>query len=193
MYHLQLRQFPNHATRFNLTEHEVRAVLEPWAREQIVEMGERKWAPERATLTVLEGPELEVQQLAMGRGWRAAERASEDVTERMLAATAQRLQSAATASPAVAGTPVMETRPASDPGTPGPARQASPAHSTYAVGPPLADPLGLAVQLASLLGSDPERLLGAWREVAARSSGLAPSEALALAERQIARSSSNDG
>jgi len=80
MYHLQVRQFPNHATRFNLSEQEVRAVLEPWARGKIVEVGERKWAPERATLTVLEGPELGLAQMAMGRGWRAAERSSEDVT-----------------------------------------------------------------------------------------------------------------
>jgi hypothetical protein len=167
MYHLQVRQFPNHATRFNLSDQEVRAVLEPWARGQIVEVGERKWAPERATLTVLEGPELGLAQMAMGRGWRAAERSSEDVTERMVAAVAQGPQSAAP-----------------PPSAPSP---------TPAVSAPLADPLALAVQLASLLGSDPERLLAAWREVAARSSGLAPSEALALAERQIAHPSADEG
>jgi hypothetical protein len=163
MYHLQLRQFPNHATRFNLSEQEVRAVLEPWARQQIVEVGEQRWAPERATLTVLEGPKLEMQQMAMGRGWRAAERSGEDVTERMLAAVAQGLQSAA------------------------------PAPLAPAASPPPADPLALAVQLASLLGSDPERLLAAWRDVASRSAGLAPSEALALAERQVARPSADEG
>jgi hypothetical protein len=172
MYHLQVRQFPNHATRFNLSEQEVRAVLEPWARGQIVEVGERKWAPERATLTVLEGPELGLAQMAMGRGWRAAERSSKDVTERMLAAAAQGPQSAVAPPPAPSAA----------------APSAVPATSTQ-----LADPLALAVQLASLLGGDPERLLAAWREVAARSSGLAPSEMLALAERQIVRPSDDEG
>jgi hypothetical protein len=167
MYHLQVRQFPNHATRFNLSEQEVRAVLDPWARGQIVEVGERKWAPERATLTVLEGPELGLAQMAMGRGWRAAERSSEDVTERMVAAVAQGPQSTVLPPPAQSPTTTASA--------------------------PLADPLALAVQLGSLLGSDPERLLAAWREVAARSSGLAPSEALALAERQIARPSADEG
>jgi hypothetical protein len=72
MYHLELRQFPHNTCRFNLTEQELRAVLGPWAREKFVEVGERKWSPHQAKLTILEGPRLEVQQLAMGRGWRAA-------------------------------------------------------------------------------------------------------------------------
>ena len=168
MYHLQIRQFPNHATRFNLTEGEVRAVLEPWTRRRIVEVGERKWAPERATLTVLEGPKLELQEMAMGRGWRVAQRSSEDVTERMLAATAQALSNAEGAS-----VPNADSAPPVPSGVP-------------ETGPTVADPLALAVQLGSLLGNDPERLLGAWRDVSARSSGLTPSEALALAERQLA-------
>jgi hypothetical protein len=170
MYHLQLRQFPNHATRFNLSEQEVRAVLEPWARQQIVVVGEQRWAPERATLTVLQGPKLELAQMAMGRGWSAAERSGEDVTERMLAAVAQDLRNAAAAPSAPAPAPL-------------------PAASAARAAPAPGDPLALAVQLASLLGSDPERLLAAWRDVASRASGLAPSEALALAERQLARPS----
>jgi hypothetical protein len=89
MYHLELRQFPHNTCRFNLTEQELRAVLEPWAREKFVEVGERKWSPHQAKLTILEGPRLEVQQLAMGRGWRAAQRQSEDVTERLLAQAKQ--------------------------------------------------------------------------------------------------------
>ncbi len=88
MYHLELRQFPHNTCRFNLTEQELRAVLEPWAREKFVEVGERKWSPHQAKLTILEGPRLDVAQLSMGRGWRAAQRQSEDVTERLLAAAA---------------------------------------------------------------------------------------------------------
>jgi hypothetical protein len=45
----------------------------------------------------------------------------------------------------------------------------------------------LGVQLGGLLGGDPVSLLAAWRELAGRSSGLAPSESLALAERELAR------
>ncbi|HEY2202174.1 MAG TPA: hypothetical protein VGH56_09800, partial [Solirubrobacteraceae bacterium] len=89
MYHIELRQFPHNTCRFNLTEQELRAVLEPWVREKFVEVGERKWSPHQAKLTILEGPRLEVQQLSMGRGWRAAQRQSEDVTERLLAQAKQ--------------------------------------------------------------------------------------------------------
>jgi hypothetical protein len=89
MYHIELRQFPHNTCRFNLTEQELRAVLEPWVREKFVEVGERKWSPHQAKLTILEGPQLEVQQLSMGRGWRAAQRQSEDVTERLLAQAKQ--------------------------------------------------------------------------------------------------------
>jgi hypothetical protein len=39
-----------------------------------------------ATLTILEGPKLSMADLAMGRGWRNAQRRSDDVTERVLAA-----------------------------------------------------------------------------------------------------------
>lgn len=89
MYHLELRQFPHNTCRFNLTEQELRVVLEPWVREKFVEVGERKWSPHQAKLTILEGPRLEVQQLSMGRGWRNAQRQSEDVTERLLAQAKQ--------------------------------------------------------------------------------------------------------
>jgi hypothetical protein len=89
MYHIELRQFPHNTCRFNLTEQELRALLEPWVREKFVEVGERKWSPHQAKLTILEGPRLEVQQLSMGRGWRAAQRQSEDVTERLLAQAKQ--------------------------------------------------------------------------------------------------------
>ena len=85
MYHVEVRQFPHNSCRFNLTDAELRPVLESWVREQAVEFGERKWSPHTARLTILEGPELALRDLTMGRGWRAAQRASEDVTERVLA------------------------------------------------------------------------------------------------------------
>src|SRR5438445_7825638 len=85
MFHVELRQFPHNACSFNLTEAELFALVVPWSRERWVELGEREWSPHQARLTVLEGPRLPVEQLSMGRGWRNAQRQSEDVTERMLA------------------------------------------------------------------------------------------------------------
>jgi hypothetical protein len=86
MFHVELRQFPGNFCRFNLTEGQLRTnILHPWARGEWIEMGERKWNPEQAKLTVLEGPEIPLNQLTMGRGWRTAQRQGHDVTERVLA------------------------------------------------------------------------------------------------------------
>jgi hypothetical protein len=87
MYHVELRQFPHNFCRFNLTERELReTILYAWVRGEWIELGERKWNPHQANLTVLEGPQLPVGELSMGRGWRNAERRGEDVTEQLLAA-----------------------------------------------------------------------------------------------------------
>jgi hypothetical protein len=161
MFHVELRHFPHNNARFNLTEAELMAIVEPWVRDQVVEFGERKWSPQQAKITIFEGPHLALDQLTMGRGWRTAERESENVTDAILAAAREALAASASV-PAPPGS----TQPAAANGA-------------------LADPLALGVQLASLLGEDPAGLLAAWREVAARSSGLSPSESLALAERQL--------
>jgi hypothetical protein len=87
VYHLELRQFPHNTYRFNLAAEELRAtVLDAWARGQWVELGERKWSPHQAKLRVLEGPPIPVEQLSMGRGWRAASRQGREVTAELLAA-----------------------------------------------------------------------------------------------------------
>ncbi len=167
MFHLELRQFPHVAWRFNLSERELRAVAEPWVREQLVDLGERRWSPEKATLTILEGPELSVQQLSMGRGWRSAQRESENITERFLGylrASAAAPEAAA----AAAGQPAGPVAPQ--------------------VGAP-SDPLALGVQIATLLGGEPLALLEAWRAAAAGSPGSKPSETLAIAEGELARRS----
>jgi len=172
MYHVELHQFPHNMSRFNLTDVELDAIVQPWAREQQVEFGERRWSPHKARLTILEGPRIPFDQLTMGRGWRAAQRQSEDVTEAVLAAAALAAAPAASSEPGV-----------SSPRPPEQIQTASPQQPEHAA--PLTDALALGVQLASLLGEDPGLLLSAWKEVAARSSGLSPSESLALAERQI--------
>jgi hypothetical protein len=85
-YHLELRQFPHVARRFNQSEQQVLALAKPWVGEEWIEEAERKWNMNEATLTILEGPKLSMADLAMGRGWRNAQRRSDDVTERVLAA-----------------------------------------------------------------------------------------------------------
>lgn len=85
VFHLELRQFPHNACAFNLTEAELSRIVAPWSRGEWIELGERKWSPHQARLTVLEGPRLPVEELAMGRGWRNAQHQSEDVTERVIA------------------------------------------------------------------------------------------------------------
>jgi hypothetical protein len=86
VYHVELRQFPHNFCRFNLTELELRAtVLDRWACGEWIEIGERKWSPHQATLTVLEGPQLPVERLSLGRGWRNAVRQGKDVTAQLLA------------------------------------------------------------------------------------------------------------
>jgi hypothetical protein len=87
MYHVELRQFPHNFCRFNLTKRELtETILEAWARGDWLEVGERKWSPHQANLTVLEGPRLPVEELSMGRGWRNAKRQGKDVTAELLAA-----------------------------------------------------------------------------------------------------------
>jgi hypothetical protein len=184
MYHVELRQFPHNMCRFNLTDGELRAIVDPWARERVVEFGERKWSSQTARITILEGPQMPLEQLTMGRGWRAAQRQSQDVTDAVIAAAREALAAAqrvpvpdGSPSSTQAGSPVQAEALAE---SGAPAQAGTPAQARA-----LADPLALGVQLASLLGDDPGGLLSAWKEVAARSSGLSPSETLALAERQI--------
>lgn len=97
MYHVELRQFPHSAWSYNLTEPELRALVEPWCQESLVELGEQKWNPHEARLTIFEGPQLPVDQLSMGRGWRAVQHAGEDVTDRVLAEARARMASSARA------------------------------------------------------------------------------------------------
>jgi hypothetical protein len=91
MYHVELHKFPHSFWRYNLSEQELFGwLLTGWAAGVPVEAGERRWDPSEARLTVLEGPQLAMQELAMGRGWRNATRHSEDVTARVLADARER-------------------------------------------------------------------------------------------------------
>ncbi len=85
MFHVELRQFPHVAREFNLSAEELHArIVGPWAAGQVVALGERKWAPERARLTIYEGPQLRPDEIGMGRGWSNVTRGGHDVTARVL-------------------------------------------------------------------------------------------------------------
>lgn len=157
MFHVEMRQFPHNFCSFNIGDEELRAIVDPWVRDRPVDFGERRWSPLEARMKILEGPELSLQQLSMGRGWQAAQRTGEDVTDRVIAAATQAMASAGA--------------------------QGQGAASGSAA---ISDPLAFGFQIASLLGSDPMRLLEAWRDAAAGSPSLTPSQTLALAEHNLA-------
>ena len=65
MYHLELRQFPHVSRVFNLTRDDLeRQFVRPWVAGVIIEHDDRRWAPERSRLKILEGPELRQDELA---------------------------------------------------------------------------------------------------------------------------------
>jgi hypothetical protein len=86
VYHLELRQFPHMTRAFNLDREalDVR-FLRPFVAGELIEYDDRKWAPERTRLTVLEGPELSQVDRGLGRGWGLATKQGEDVTEQVVA------------------------------------------------------------------------------------------------------------
>lgn len=167
MYHLEIRAFPHNVNRFNLGERDLLDILVPWVRGERIELGEHRWSPETGRLIVLEGPQLELGELSLGRGWSTAERKSTDITERALAWAGE----------------VVQAMSASE-GAPAPAQEQQPVAAPAAPRPPAGagDP---SAAVADLLGARGGELLEAWRDVASRAPGLSPSEALALAERNI--------
>ena len=164
MFHVELRQFPHNLCRFNLSEQELHTLVEPWAREQWIELGGRKWSPHQARLTILDGPRLAVQEMSMGRGWRNAQRRSEDVTGRVLAA-------AKTSQVHNGGPSSSQPRPSTGPSGP-------------STGLPLeADSLGL--EFLTMLGEAPALLSAVWQLARSRFPERLPSECLAVAEQAI--------
>jgi hypothetical protein len=88
---MQLRQFPNVTRAFNLSRAELDArILGPWTAGESVAWDDRKWSPDRAKLTIYEGPELRPEEMGIGRGWANVTRSCEDVTARLLSESAPR-------------------------------------------------------------------------------------------------------
>jgi hypothetical protein len=176
MYHLELRKFPHVVCRFNQSEAQLRALVIPWTRQEWVEEGERKWNVNEATLTILEGPKLSMPDLAMGKGWRNAQKRSEDVTERVLGAVQK------------GGGDEQEGAQTAPTGQPGEATRGAPG----GVDDPrdldlLADSLGLEV--LALLDDDtvaPARVwLMAQERLGERGDAASAADALALGERAV--------
>jgi hypothetical protein len=117
VFHLELRHFPRSVNRFNLDQAELWQVLGPWVQERAVDVGEQRWSPHEAKLIVIEGPELAIGELSMGRGWRTALRRGTDVTAQVLAQARAAFADdrAAAATPAVArGAPLAPDAPIDD-------------------------------------------------------------------------------
>jgi hypothetical protein len=86
-FHVELSSGIKHARSFNLSREQLMAeVIAPWLEDLPVELGEQEWTPAESKLKILDGPQLDGPDLAFGQGWSNAERASDEVTERELAA-----------------------------------------------------------------------------------------------------------
>jgi hypothetical protein len=174
-YHVDLRQFPHNACRFNLTRQELwSTIVEPWAREKWIEMGERKWSPHQAKLTILEGPHIPVEQLSMGRGWRVAQRQAHDVTEQLLA-TAREAANPQSRAPATQGGRTGAPR---DEGPQADDRSGASGDDGL-----LADSLGL--ELLGAIGTGEAPLRRAWELACARHPERTAGQCLMLAERAV--------
>jgi hypothetical protein len=87
MYHLELNEYPHLARVHNVSEPRLYdEVVTPFVRGQVFEIGDHKWVPQRTKLTIIEAPEIPLNQLGLGRGWNTAVRCGEDVTATVLAA-----------------------------------------------------------------------------------------------------------
>jgi hypothetical protein len=89
-FHVEIRQGHRWAREFNLDGERLRReVLDPWAADRTLRLGDRDWEPAECSLTILEGPELSGPELAFGRGWDRARRSGRAVTRELVVAAAR--------------------------------------------------------------------------------------------------------
>jgi hypothetical protein len=155
VFHIELRQSFHNLCHFNLDDGALGAIVHAWTTEPRVELEGRQWNPSTAKLRILEGPEIPLDQLTMGRGWRIAEREGKDVSERVLTAAKEAAR-----------------------GPSGTAEQPAPSDAALE-----ADSLGL--ELLSMLADGPAPLYYAWRLAAKRFPDRSPGECLLLAETAV--------
>jgi hypothetical protein len=93
MFHVELRQFPHVARAFNLTREALDArITRRWVQGQLVELNDRRWAPERAKLEIYEGRALATEEIGLGRGWANVTRTGANVTDRVLSEVRQAVE-----------------------------------------------------------------------------------------------------
>jgi hypothetical protein len=93
VFHVELRQFPHLARRFNLNRDQLgERILTPWLNGESIELDDREFSPERGRIAIYEGRALATDEIGMGRGWSNATRTGEEVTERLLAEWRQRVR-----------------------------------------------------------------------------------------------------
>jgi hypothetical protein len=86
VFHLELRQFPHVSRAFNLTREELdQRFVGPWVGGSIIEHDDRRWSPERSQLKIFEGPQLQLSEIGLGRGWASVIKTSENVTDVVIA------------------------------------------------------------------------------------------------------------
>jgi len=85
-YHIELKAFPHVARAFNLDRETLDArFVKPWAAGEMIDYDDRRWAPEKTRLTILEGPPVAAAERGLGRGWAEVTRHARDVTEVIVA------------------------------------------------------------------------------------------------------------
>ena len=98
-FHVELRRFPHVARAFNLSRAELeRRIVAPWADGRPVALDDRSFSPDRARLTIYEGPLLDSGEIGLGRGWANATRAGREVTADVLVDAQRRTAAAVAAS-----------------------------------------------------------------------------------------------
>jgi hypothetical protein len=97
VFHVELRETIHNTHLFNLEDGDLEErIVGPWLRDKVIDVGERRWSPARTRLTILEGPQLGLGELGLGRGWSNAVRRGRDVTAELLDAKRAMLPTAAT-------------------------------------------------------------------------------------------------
>jgi hypothetical protein len=85
VFHVELRQALHVTRAFNLSAEELRErIVGRWLSDQEVALNDRRWSPQRARLTIYEGPALRTEEIGLGRGWSNATKSGHDVTTRVL-------------------------------------------------------------------------------------------------------------
>lgn len=172
MFHIEVRERSHRLSRLNMTEQELAStVLVPWVRGERVELGERTWRPDEASIRIVEGPEIPIGAMTLGRGWPTALREGRDVTQALIAAAGRQF--------AAGAGPGGERAGPSPRG--GPGATEAPAAADTAL---LADSLGL--ELLRRLSNGAMGLHEIWKVSAERHPQLPAGGSLEIASRALA-------